>query len=138
MEKKSFDITETKVKDIMTKEIVTIDANEKVGIASKLMLKNEIHALIIIENEKPIHIITDYDLLGVIYYARFSEDTSFMDITVNELVEDQVLFSIKPDMSVYEAMKTLVKNNYRIAPVIENDELLGVFTLKDIANYLSS
>jgi len=52
-----------KVKDVMVKNIVTIGARTSVKKAVELMNKHEIGCLIVVNNEKPVGIVTERDML---------------------------------------------------------------------------
>jgi len=50
------------VKDIMTKNVITVDASVTVNQAAKMMEDTNVGSIIITENNTPVGIITDRDL----------------------------------------------------------------------------
>jgi CBS domain-containing protein len=52
-----------KVKDLMTETVVTIEANKTVTEAAALMSQNDVGNLIVMDDNKPIGIVTERDLV---------------------------------------------------------------------------
>lgn len=59
------------VSQFMTKEVRTINVYEDVSVAAKLMRKNKIHHLIVIDKKKLAGVISTFDLLQLIDSKRF-------------------------------------------------------------------
>ncbi|CAN5708889.1 CBS domain-containing protein [soil metagenome] len=47
--------------------------------------------------------------------------------------KDSVIFSISPDISVYNALEIMVAKNVSALPVTDGDKLIGIFTERDYA-----
>lgn len=60
----------TLAKDVMTKEIITLNKTDNVDYAIELLLQKKFHCLPVVENEKPVGVITLFDLLKG-YYQEF-------------------------------------------------------------------
>ncbi len=132
----SVNISKIQLKDIMNKDIIKINSKAPSGEAAKIMLKNKIHGLPLVEpdNEnKCVNIVTAFDLLGLTYYGRFSDDTDYINsTTVEKLAEDKNLISLPPDATIKQALDIIAEENIRTIPIIKNDELLGIVTILDI------
>lgn len=63
-------VTTTKAKDIMSNKIIGLTKNDDVTYAVELLLQKEFHCLPVVENERPIGIVTLFDLLKG-YYQEF-------------------------------------------------------------------
>jgi CBS domain-containing protein len=69
------------VKDLMTKDVLTIDANKTVIEAATLMSQNDIGDLVVMENNTPVGIVTERDFvrrviaMGKSTTTRVSEHT---------------------------------------------------------------
>ena len=55
--------SEDTVNRIMTAPVKTINAHETLGSAAETMVMNEIGAVVVVENNKPIGIITERDIV---------------------------------------------------------------------------
>ena len=66
---KGEDYTKSKVKDIMTSPLITIDMNEMLEEANELMQKEKIRRLILTEDNEIVGIITERDIAQSIRYS---------------------------------------------------------------------
>lgn len=55
-----------KIKDIMTKNPLTLQADDSIGLAADIFLANKLHALPIMENDELVGMVTSHDLLKYI------------------------------------------------------------------------
>ena len=54
------------VKDVMSKNVITISPEENITKAIELMAKNNISGLVVVENEKVVGIISESDILEIL------------------------------------------------------------------------
>ena len=114
------------VKEAMKVNPISIQYNSSVQKAAMLMTKEK-HGHCIVMQNKPIGIITESDILQKI--VSKGKDSS--KVKVNEIMNSPLIV-IDPYITVHEAMKIMARCNIRRLPVIENDELIGVITERDI------
>ena len=55
-----------KINEIMSKDIITIDASDKIEDAANLMLRADVSGLLVLENEKPAGVITKTDICRLV------------------------------------------------------------------------
>jgi CBS domain-containing protein len=55
-----------KIEDIMSEDIMTVSANENIENAANLMVRADISGLLVIEDEKPIGVITKTDICRLV------------------------------------------------------------------------
>ena len=116
------------VADVMTKDIITIDENATVKQAATIMDKNQISCLITLRKGRAIGIITERDLLKrIIVDARNPEKTKVAKIMSTPL---QVTTA---DTNLEEALRHMFKKKIKKLAVINNENLLGLISLTDIA-----
>jgi len=118
---------ETIVKEAMKTNLVLIKAAANVLEAAKLMKKRKIGNVIVVENNQPIGILTESDILKKVV----AEGKNVKDVIIKDIMSTPVIV-IDPYVTLDKAMKTMTKCNIRRLPVVENDELIGVITEKDI------
>lgn len=63
LEKLKFELVKTRIKEIMRKDVITIEEDKTVGEAIEIMKKNDISRLIVIKNSKVVGILTKTDIL---------------------------------------------------------------------------
>lgn len=131
------------VKNWMSKEVVAIDENESMNIATKRMKENGIRMLPVLKKGKLTGVLTDRDLKR----ASASDATT---LEIHELV--YLLHNIKvkkimtknpvttrPDYTVEETAEILLENRISGAPVVdEKGVVVGVITQSDLFKVLIS
>jgi CBS domain-containing protein len=81
----------------------------------------------IVENGRPVGVITDRDIV-----LRAVAVGSQANKPVGEIASGDLAFAT-PDMSTREATRIMGERQIRRLPVIENDRLVGIVSLGDIA-----
>jgi CBS domain-containing protein len=113
------------VKEIMTKEVVTIDPNKTVFDAAELMSSKGVGCVIVVIKAFPVGIITERDIVRRIVAKRSSPD-----VKVTEVMTKTVI-TVNPDTSLKEAARTMSTNKIRRLPVLENNKLVGIVVASD-------
>ena len=113
------------VKDIMTKEVVTIDTNKTVFEAAELMSSSGLGCLIVVIKAFPVGIITERDIVRRIVAKRASLDTKVTEVMTKTLI------TVEPDTSLKEAARVMSTNKIRRLPVLKNNKLVGIVVASD-------
>ena len=117
-----------KVKEIMTREPLTVDKETLVTETAKLMAKRRVGSVIVMDNGKPIGIVTETDLTKrVVATARDPTKTKIKEIMSSPLV------FVSPEDSYEVAVEKMKKYKIKRIPVIENGKIMGILTTTDIA-----
>jgi CBS domain-containing protein len=116
------------VKEAMKANPIMVRPNISVFEAAKLMKKKRIGNVIVVEKKQPIGILTESDILKKVV----AEGKNGKDVSVEEVMSTPIIVT-DPYVPLKEAMKTMGKCNIRRLPVIENGELIGIITQKDIS-----
>jgi CBS domain-containing protein len=117
-----------KVEDVMTKEVITIDEHATVKKAANIMNKNEISCLIALRKGKAIGIITERDLLKrIIVEAKNPEKTKVKEVMSSPLE------AVALGTDLEKALRLMFQKKIKKLPVVEEDNLIGLVSLTDIA-----
>jgi len=131
------------VKKWMSKDVITVDENEAMSNATKLMKENSIRMLPVLKKNKLTGVITDRDLKR----ASASDATT---LEVHELlylltnIKVKSIMTKKPitlhhDFTVEESAEVLLENKISGAPVVDDKgQVVGVITQVDIFKVLIS
>ena len=117
-----------KIKDIMTKSIASVNANDSVEQAAFLMKEHNIGSVPVCEGEKVIGIITDRDIA----LRSVAEGENFKKQAVRTIMTSNPVTGA-PYMEVNAAAKLMSDKQIRRLPIIQNDALVGMVSLGDIA-----
>ena len=116
------------VKDIMTRNVVTIDSTESVEIAARTMTQYNIGALPVVSGGKLCGMLTDRDIVTRCLAANRVPGNT----TVKQVMTEQVT-SVRPDMHTGVAAHLMGRLLVRRLPVVENGKVCGMVSLGDLA-----
>jgi len=124
------------VKDFMTRKVVYISPDTTIAHAADIMRDQKLHRLPVIENDKLVGLVTE----GTIAEASPSKATSLSIYEMNYLlnktkVKDvmiQDVVTISQYASLEDATYLMLKNKIGILPVIDNEQVYGIITDRDI------
>ena len=120
-----------KVRDLLNakgKDIVSIDADSSVEDAIRSMYSRKISAIMVMENGKTVGIFTERDVVRS-YIAAAGK--SFHDLPVREVMIKNLIVAV-PDEELDEVSATMVEKNIRHLPVVENNKVIGMLSIRDI------
>lgn len=120
-----------KVKDLMTKDLITIDVENDAMDAAKLMKEKKIASLVVTKGKMPFGIVTERDFVRLICAENLqSKHTGLIEIASSPLI------TIAPNVTVEDTAKLMAKKKIRRIVVVENDNVVGILTATDLAAYL--
>ncbi len=113
--------------DIMTNKPITASREMALRDAATLLAKEDINSLLLIENNQPVGIMTDEDIVRkCVALGLDPKKLKVKDIASTDII------TITPDKDVYEALTLMREQNIRQLPVVEDKKLVGFLTVKDI------
>ena len=115
------------VREIMSKNVVTIDPSATLLEAAKKMMDHNTKFLIVTQKERLIGIVTEWDFVKKIATGA----KAILDAKLETIITRKVIV-ISPEMEVEEAAELMTANNIKRLPVIENNVLIGVVTATEI------
>ena len=119
------------VRDIMTKSVISVDGSINVNEAAKMMEDAKVGAIIVMQNNTPIGIVTDRDFAVKIVAHAYQITTPVKQIMSSPLI------ATNPDESILMAADLMHTRNIRKLPVIDNDQVIGIVTSTDLVNQLA-
>ena len=121
------------VKDIMQKNVITIQEGKSALDAAKLIAEKDISFLVIVKDDKPIGVITERDFVRKIA----AEDKNAAQIPLSEIMSYKFRW-VEPSTDIEDAVQKMLNHNIRRLIVLENEKLVGVITQTDLADFLRS
>ena len=120
-----------RVKKIMLTNVPTLKKEAKIEEAAKLLAQQASGCVVVVENNKPVGIVTELDFVR----NAVSKGKSLKE-PVSKIMTSPVT-CMTPNMKLDEALKTIDTKRFRRYPVVENEKLVGLITKKDIVNTMS-
>ena len=132
-------LTNETVGDIMIKDVITTTPGTPIESCSKIMVRNNLRRIPVVEEGKLIGIVTSTDILRF-----FGDKEMFASMTSNsglDVLKRKISEIIKPNILVTESnvrlgdlCGLLAEKNIGGVPVVDDDELVGIVTERDILN----
>ena len=119
------------VRDIMIKDLITISENDTALKAAQLMTEKGVSSLIVLADDQPIGIVTERDFIKKICL----KELQLSNVRVRDMMS-RIRTSASPDTPIDVAVQRMVNNRIRRLPIIENDKVVGIITVTDLAKYL--
>ena len=121
----------TYVHELMSKDVITIDADKNAHDAASMMAEKDIGTLVIIDSNKPIGIITERDLVKRVC----AKDLKASEVAIKDIMS-KPLITIKPNDPIELAASIMIENKIRRLPVVKDEQLVGIITSMDVIKNL--
>jgi len=120
------------VGSIFAKNVITVRPGDTLSRSAERMEQHNIGALVVVEQERPVGIITDRDIaiaLGARHAVKSDTVQTVMTCPVTTMHEDE---------GIYDATKHMMAKALRRMPVVDGaGRLVGLVTLDDLLVLLS-
>ncbi len=116
-----------KVRDIMTRPIITEDEDTTVGKIAEDMEELGIGSVVITAKGKPVGIITERDIaLKVLLKDKRASEVKAKEIMSSPLI------TVDADASEEDACKLASRKRIKRLPVVEDGEVIGIVSIRDL------
>ncbi|MFP4660810.1 MAG: CBS domain-containing protein [Halanaerobiales bacterium] len=116
-----------KLRELMTDKVTSVNPNSTIQDAARIMKELNVGSIPVCEGNKPIGIITDRDIV-----IRNVAEARDLNTPVSQIMSENIIYG-NPDMSDHEAASLMATRQVRRLPVVENDNLVGIVALGDLA-----
>jgi CBS domain-containing protein len=121
------------LKDVMCTNLVTVEPNVSVSEAAKLMDKENVGCVLVLENDMPRGIITDRDIV----VRCIAQNIDVDDCTV-ENVMTEALQTVSQNEGIYDGIRKMREAGVRRLPIVDdNGKAVGILSFGDIAALLA-
>jgi len=121
----------TLVKQIMNTSVVSVDSSVSATDAAKMMEDIGVGAIVVLENNLPVGIVTDRDFAIKITAHSYPIDTPIRRIMSSPLI------SIDSNSNLWMASDLMSTRNVRKLPVIDDDKVVGILTSSDLVKHIA-
>ncbi len=123
--------------ELFHSEVVTAKPGETIRQATQKMKEKDVGAVVIVENEKVIGILTDRDVALAVVAGEISPDSSVSEVMTKDVV------TIWDDEGVFNATQYLSGHKCRRLPIVKREgslgegALVGILTSDDLVAMLA-
>lgn len=117
----------------MTKKVFTVNPSDSVRKAIKIMDQRNIGSLIVEENNEPVGIITERDVI-----RRVLIKNKDLDVTLVKSIMTPKVFAVEVTSTFVEVTKLMFKNNLRRVVVLKDKKIVGILTAYDVVRFMAS
>jgi CBS domain-containing protein len=115
------------IREVMTPNPQCVTPGDSIQNAARIMRDCDTGAVPVVDNGRPVGIVTDRDIV-----VRAVADGSQLNRPVREIVTGSIVCAT-PEMSTHEAADLMSEHQIRRLPVVENNRLVGIVSLGDLA-----
>jgi acetoin utilization protein AcuB len=130
-----------RIRDMMTKNPITVDSETLVVDAQKIMKENNIRRLPVVDKGKLLGMVTKHDLLEASPSPATSLSVHELNYLLSKMKVKEIMkknpVTLTPDTPFEEALKIGQEKKIGSFPVVENGKLVGIATESDIVRFLT-
>jgi len=130
-----------RIRDVMTKNPITVDSETLVLDAQKIMKENSIRRLPVVDKGSLVGIVTQHDLLQASPSPATSLSIHELNYLLARMKVKEIMkknpMTLTPDTPFEEALKMGQDKKIGSFPVVENGKLVGIATESDIVRFLT-
>ena len=119
-----------KVKELLDQkgyDVYSVSPETTVFEALQLMAEKEIGAVVVLEEQKMVGILSERDYARkVILKGKASKETQVRDIMSSKVIHTN------PDAKVEKCLGLMTKHHFRHLPVLEAERLVGILSIEDV------
>ena len=113
-------------------EVVTVVPDDRVAIATGKMEKHNVGAVVVVDGEQVVGILTDRDVVVRVMNRGLSQETAVADVMTKNPT------TVWDDQGVFDATQSVLGRGIRRLPIVDrHDRLVGMITTDDLLTLLA-
>ncbi len=121
----------TFVKEVMTKNVISIDSSMTVKDAAAMMEDANVGSIVITKENIPVGILTERDFVNRVVGKDKAPSTQVSEVMT------QPIKVVGPDETIWDVAEVMRSKNIHKVPVQDGDKLVGIFTATDLVRVCS-
>ncbi|MCC6524814.1 MAG: CBS domain-containing protein [Polyangiaceae bacterium] len=129
-------MTPSLVRDLMSREVKTLERNDSLSIADRVMQLERIrHMPVLDEDGLVVGVVSQRDLFrgalaNALGYGKHAQEKILDTLLVKDVISSD-LVTTRPDAPLAEAARVMVERKVGCLPVLDGDKLVGILTEGD-------
>ena len=117
------------IKNLMSTSLITIDKDQNLSDALKLLRKNKISRLPVLNNKELVGIISERDIAKKLGSSKYESMPASRLHVSSVMVKD--IISVPQSMRLAEVAKIMLENGIGSVPVMDDDKMIGIVSKAD-------
>jgi len=122
-------VQSNRVRDFVIRELVTVEQTTPIAEIARQMSNQRVGSAIVVEDGTLVGILTERDIVRVVAEGADPEKTPAADYMSRQVA------TIQADEVMAEAARVMIAEQIRHLPVVENEQLLGVLSIRNIVQW---
>ena len=118
------------LREIMSAKVETVKPKQPLKLALKKMLNRNIGSILVLENGKPIGIVTERDISRAVAKGLKNLNTQVARVMSKKLIV------ASSDTSIQSAFGLMLDHGIRRIPVVDDGRLIGIVTERDLLRWV--
>ncbi len=118
------------MRHVMTSPVRTMESNGTVVAAANMMVQHDFGSVVVVEGKKPVGIITERDITKQVIKGE-----KVLKETVKNVMTKAIV-TAPPNMPIQDAFELMLMNKVRRLPIVENNNIVGIVTVKDLMRWV--
>ncbi len=115
------------IKELLDGSVLSVNSTVPAYEAAKLLENSKAGAIVVLENQVPVGLVTNRDLTVKIIAHSYPTDTP-----IRRIMSTPLIF-INPETEINIAAELMVSKKIRKLPIISDDKVIGIIIASDIA-----
>jgi CBS domain-containing protein len=129
-----------KVKDIMARDVTTLDRNDSLDLADDVMTHGRIRHLPVIDEGRVVGAVSQHNLFksalaAALGYGETAQRRLLKTLRVKEVTSEPPM-TISPEAMIKEAVRLMLEKKIDCLPVVQGHTLVGIVTETDLLRYV--
>jgi predicted transcriptional regulator len=125
-----------KVKEAMNQGVMTVSPDIKPWEAFQKMYKDGVRRLFVMDNGKPVGVVSYSDLIAILWSIKPSKD-EMSSLKISDIMSDNIV-TISADDGIEDAANLMVRADISGLLVLEDEKPVGVITRTDICRLVAA
>ena len=117
------------IKNLMSENVITIDKDQNLSDALKLLRKNNVSRLPVTNNKKLVGIISERDIAKKLGSSKY-ENMPASRLHISSVMVKDVI-TVPQTMKLHEVAKIMLDNGIGSLPVMDEDKMIGIVSKAD-------
>ncbi len=131
----------TRVRDIMTRKMVTISESDTLSTVEDIMTLGHVRHMPVVKGGRLIGVVSERDLLraSLSNLSEFGTEArrAFLHVVEIARVMSTPAVTISPESTVEEAARVMEERKIGCLPVVDEEDLIGLVTETDVLRYVA-